>query len=194
MGPSDHYLRNAAFELPGGERVGLRWRTEQWPLKVHLAPPPPEIATNPDAVFDAVRHGVTDWSGAAGEDVPGFTFIEDPGEADIPIVWEEAPSGHWYVAHCVYHLHPMQRRLGVTRILVTTHWRGREVPLQPLYQAVLHEMGHALGIRGHSPRPGDIMYENVGTADGLSARDRETLRQLYARPNGKPIVGARSPD
>lgn len=190
----DHYLRYTAFEVPGGEHVTLRWRAEQWPLKIHLPAPPPGLATDPEAVLDAVRDGVTDWEGAAGDGIPSFMFVDDPGGADIPIVWEAEPSGGWYVGHCVYHLHIMQRRFGVARILVTTHWRGQPVSLQRLYDAVLHEMGHALGLRGHSPESGDIMYKNVAGAEGLSPRDRETLRLLYSRPNGKTLVGPRSAD
>ena len=192
-GGSDHYLRYTAFDVGGGEHATLRWQAKQMPLRVHLPEPPADIASDPEAVFDAVRDGVTDWEGAAGEGVPSFTFVKDPGEADIPIVWEEAPSG-WFIAHCVYDNHLMQRRFGVARILVTTRWHGQEVPLQQLYETVLHEMGHALGLGGHSPDPGDIMYKSTSTARELTPRDRETLRRLYARPNGKSLIGPRSAD
>jgi predicted Zn-dependent protease len=58
-------------------------------------------------------------------------------------------------------------------------------------------MGHALGLAGHSPDPGDIMYGgglSRSTATDLSERDRETLRLLYSRPVGSRVVGARSWD
>ena len=58
----------------------------------------------------------------------------------------------------------------------------------------VHEMGHALGLGGHSPDPSDVMYKSVGAATEPSARDRETLRLLYARPIGKTVVGPRSAD
>lgn len=191
---SAHYLRYVAFEVPGGEHVTLRWQADQLPLRIHLPPPPDTLAGDPEAVFDAVRDGVTDWIGVAGDGLPAFTFVDDPGDADIPIVWEEEPSGDWYVAHCAYDINAMQRRFGVARILVTTRWRGGEVSLDLQYQAVLHEMGHALGLGGHSPDPSDVMYKSVGAATEPSARDRETLRLLYARPIGKTVVGPRSAD
>jgi len=141
---------------------------------------------------------VTDWTDAAGPGVPSFVFVDSPGEADIPIVWEAKPSGDWYIAHCVYDVNLIQRRFGVARILVTTRYGGRDsVPLQQLYETVLHEMGHALGLAGHSPNEADIMYYRgtwASKTDGLSEGDRATLRALYAKPNGQRVTGAKRTD
>ena len=54
-------------------------------------------------------------------------------------------------------------------------------------------MGHALGLGGHSPDPGDAHYRStLRTAiSDLSERDRATLRALYERPIGTRIVAAR---
>jgi len=138
-----------------------------------------------------------------GPDGPGHSrrvlkrFVDSPSDADIPFVWEAEPSGNWYVAHCVYEPSTTGNRLDVSRILVTTHYQGQEVPLDELYRTVLHEMGHALGLAGHSPSPTDIMYfrgTRASEAEGLSARDRATLRALYAKPNGYHLAGAKHTD
>lgn len=161
------------------------------PLRVHLPAPPPEKSSRPQAVLDAVRDGVTDWSGLAGGGLPSFEFVADAGDADIPIVWDDATTSRDFVAHCIYALNRRQRRFRVAHILVTTHWYGREVSLDELYAAVLHEMGHALGLR-HSPDPGDVMYPKLARDPQVpSARDRETLRRLYELPIGHPVTGAR---
>ncbi len=67
-------------------------------------------------------------------------------------------------------------------------------------------MSHALGIANHSPNPEDIMYPWVRErkpgsfgedfvlprqSRALTERDRETLRKLYAKPNGTVLAGAR---
>ncbi len=191
-GGADDYLRYSAHDT-GFDHVVLRWETRKMPLRVHLPPPPEGLAADPAAVLDAVRDGVTDWADVAGPGLPGFAFVDDPGAADIPIVWERAPSGDWYIAHCVLEPTLGPDRFRVARILVTTRYRGVEASLEDLYRIMLHEVGHALGL-GHSPDPGDIMYAHSLTARGLSERDRATLRRLYRLPIGHPVPGARSLD
>ena len=46
------------------------------------------------------------------------------------------------------------------------------------------EFGHVLGLKGHSPVPGDLMYPELrhDVAQLPTGRDLETLRQLYNRP------------
>ena len=51
----------------------------------------------------------------------------------------------------------------------------------------LHEIGHALGMRDHSPIPADLMYEMVRDAislPGLSIEDVNSFVSLYQLPNG----------
>jgi predicted Zn-dependent protease len=43
---------------------------------------------------------------------------------------------------------------------------------------VLHELGHAIGIWGHSKDPNDIMYTHPIVSQ-LSSRDMKTVRRLY---------------
>ena len=57
---------------------------------------------------------------------------------------------------------------------------AREVGVKLMRPVILHELGHALGIAGHSPYSSDIMYPalNYNTRD-LSDRDRGTIIKLY---------------
>ena len=49
----------------------------------------------------------------------------------------------------------------------------------------VHEFGHAIGLWGHSPHPGDICYPTA-TAQQPSDRDIATLRKLYNTPLNTP--------
>ena len=52
---------------------------------------------------------------------------------------------------------------------------------------VLHEIGHALGMRKHSPIPSDLMFEMIRDAalvPGLSVEDVNSFVSLYQLPNG----------
>jgi predicted Zn-dependent protease len=49
--------------------------------------------------------------------------------------------------------------------------------------AARHEMGHALGIWGHSINANDVMYfSQVKVPPSISARDLQTLKRIYEQP------------
>jgi len=60
----------------------------------------------------------------------------------------------------------------------------------------LHEFGHAFGLWGHSPDPGDAMAAAPGANPvlQLSPRDLATLNWLYQQPTAYGRPGAAAPD
>ena len=60
-----------------------------------------------------------------------------------------------------------------------------ELSQEEMRTVCLHEFGHAIGLWGHSPHPGDISYPTA-TAQHPTARDITTLRKLYNTPLNTP--------
>jgi predicted Zn-dependent protease len=52
-----------------------------------------------------------------------------------------------------------------------------------LLATIRHELGHALGIWGHSPEAGDALYfSQVSNPPAISKRDINTLKKIYQQP------------
>ena len=60
-----------------------------------------------------------------------------------------------------------------------------ELSQEEMRTVCVHEFGHAIGLWGHSPHPGDICYPTA-TVQQPSDRDIVTLRKLYNTPLNTP--------
>lgn len=84
------------------------------------------------------------------------------------------------------------------KILTLDRNSGKEQSDDLIYHTALHEIGHSLGIDGHSPHHDDIMFfseleENWEKETALSGRDLETIKLLYASPAAfMPPKGSKS--
>ncbi len=57
--------------------------------------------------------------------------------------------------------------------------RDRDIRLLVLKNVVTHELGHALGLLGHSPMRADLMFAETDETSRLSPRDINTIKKLY---------------
>lgn len=57
--------------------------------------------------------------------------------------------------------------------------RDKDIRLLVLKNIVTHELGHALGLLGHSPVRADLMYPETDETSRLSQRDINTITKLY---------------
>lgn len=57
--------------------------------------------------------------------------------------------------------------------------RDPDIRLLLLKNIVTHELGHALGLLGHSPMRADLMYSETDETSRLSPRDINTIKKLY---------------
>jgi hypothetical protein len=212
------YLRYVAFDLGRRQFMLLHWENHEMPLRVHLPAPPAGLFPDPGRIQESARLGILAWTDVASPGIPAFAFVTGAGDAHLPVVWAEEALGR-PIAQCAYSPTTFSGRLRIDQILVTGRRRdGSLATPEEVRLTVMHEIGHALGLAGHSPNPDDIMYPFAGvaagsqpttaesdaaaaqsaepalrsTAQGLSARDRATLQKLYAKPNRTRVPNPKS--
>lgn len=200
------------FALSGGDEdllVLCRWDVERFPLAVAVDAPhvSPELQNEfdrlkePNAFVDAAWNALDAWQRALGG-VVSFRRVggnQDP-DLRIRLMGEVGPAPEAGVQ--VLGTTPMR---DACRVEGRSVWPDRvevsyDVPEIRIYVAddhgllppdqvqrnVLHEIGHALGMHGHSPIPADLMYEVARDrrVDRLSTEDVNSFRALYRQPNG----------
>jgi predicted Zn-dependent protease len=200
------------FALRGSEEdllVFCRWEVDRFPLAVNVEAP--RVAAElqnefdrlkePNAFVDAAWRALDSWQQALGG-VVSFRRVGGNDDVDLRIrlIGEVGPAPEEGVQ--VLGVTPMR---DACRIEGRSMWKDRvdvsfEVPEIRIYVAddhgllppdqvqrnVLHEIGHALGMHGHSPIPADLMFEVARDrrVDRLSLEDVNSFRALYRQPNG----------
>ena len=187
-----------------------RWDDDAMPLRVYV----PKVAIpeelqdefnprDPDAYGAAVHEALRTWERAL-DGLVSFQPVASADAADLTLrlVAERAPVPE-----------PELKVLGATPMGAACRVDGRDPEAERLrvrfavrelrvYLAdefgllaedqvqwlALHEIGHALGMRGHSPIPADLMYpvarDRRTVPEGLSDEDLNSFESLYRLPNG----------
>jgi hypothetical protein len=209
-----NYLPFMVHHIPGEKGEGdalvfCHWSQEDMPLPVYIGPPeiPDEIQDEFDPKDPAVYVAAVDaalrmWEHEL-EGLVRFRRVATPGEAKLSLmlIAGEGPKED-----------PERKVLGEASVEGACTTRDRvsgalqldvrfSVPEADLYIVdefgllgedqvqwiALHEIGHALGMRRHSPIPADLMYEVVRNrilASGLSTEDVNSFVSLYQIENG----------
>ena len=171
---NDNYLTNA---IPRGQVI--HWNLAKMPIKIYIQP----------------GHGVPGWHAglhseivsASGEWYRGsqqkirFKFVTQAAHADMVVHWQKTFS-HGKIG--INAFRQTASRIVQSDIrLATHHPAGRPLTSQEIRSTALHELGHALGIQGHSPYPNDVMFfsQNPRQRNTLTARDIKTIQLLYAQ-------------
>ena len=131
-----------------------------------------------------LQDGAAEWANAA----PGrlsFNYITSRVDPCITIKWvTDHPLGEDPPTIGVSKLHLVT--IGGTQyiqrveIALATTSGGTPMPDAIMRLLSIHELGHAIGIWGHSDVEGDIMFPELGGQTGLSARDVTTINRLYS--------------
>ncbi|HEY9787123.1 MAG TPA: tetratricopeptide repeat protein [Candidatus Obscuribacterales bacterium] len=172
------------FDLVGYGGGITKWNANRMPIKVYVRPADKVPGYKPEYA-DVVTNAFNEWSQATNGKVT-FQFVTDPTKGDIQFAFSNdikevsnpAEGGEAKIF-------PSASGIARANIVVLTLNPTPELALTPglVRWICLHEIGHSLGLMGHSTKPGDIMFASLPLANqdrGLSERDRKTVQHLYS--------------
>ncbi len=112
-----------------------------------------------------------------------FISTKSESQAQILVYFQESMNlsdknavGYTYYAGC-----RGDYFVGSSKIYLQTRIKGQIVSQKNLYGVALHEIGHALGIQGHSKNNNDIMFPTTNIIGvHTSRRDVNTIMHIYS--------------
>jgi predicted Zn-dependent protease len=196
--PSVHPLPDTLAQWQDSEHVGdyfdaitptpvgyLIWSDFPIQVYVDMGDVNPTETERAEAWLTAVETAIAEWNTY----LP-LTEGDDPEQADI-LIYRETPPLQQEPGQ------PLRARSAATRYEIyaqateegtrlahrfTMHLSPSQTADYTLATA-RHEVGHALGIWGHSPLETDALYfSQVRTPPSISARDVNTLKKIYEQP------------
>ncbi len=144
------------------------------PIKVYVETRPADPGLYRPEYFDYVRQGLDAWANALDGRLK-YSFTQHAGDAQIIVQWVPEFEEKYTAGDAI-------TRFGHSNIRIKTVG----LPQMDIKANIMHELGHALGINGHSENRDDIM---VGmrhwTTDRnfqprLSEGDIRAIRRLYS--------------
>jgi len=135
-----------------------------------------------------MQQAYSEWQSAMGGSYVMFTYSGNKNDAQDVVTFLKADSqtGVQEGGNCA------NKYNGTTitgaNISVRTYSPdGKPLPKEWVYHAMLHEIGHSIGISGHSPYQGDVMAQGAKTPVAhLTQRDKNTARMLYESYSRQP--------
>ncbi|MBA3856459.1 MAG: hypothetical protein C0507_06060 [Cyanobacteria bacterium PR.3.49] len=161
-----------------------KWTAKNMPIKVYLAPSQ-SVAGYKPSYLDAVKASFQEWADSS-EGKISFVYVSDKDKSDISFAFSNdikavsnpAEGGEAKI-------YPGPQGITTAQIVVLTldPSPGQRMNDGLMRWICLHEIGHSLGLMGHSPQHNDVMYSSMplSTGDrGLSERDKNTVKRLYS--------------
>lgn len=178
--PTNDYLRDVT------QQGTIRWSAQKMPLKVFIAPGTGVPNYVPE-MGETLKKSFADWAQVSGG-LLSFALVDSPQKADIECSWTNDPTRFKNIAEAGETL-LFSNKSGLVKGKVTflTVPLVAELPLtiNRMRSICLHEVGHVIGMAGHTSNPQDAMFHTMAVADqwrDLAQRDANTVVRLYSQP------------
>ncbi|MYF99981.1 tetratricopeptide repeat protein [Candidatus Poribacteria bacterium] len=159
-------------------------RFTQMPIKVFISSVIKESPYLPE-----IRYAMREWE-TASEQLIRFQETDTPDNADIRVSWgysslmdiHDTRLGSAQLRRIPNQQATDKDNKVIINVEIILMLEGDDIITElsevEMRTVCLHEFGHAIGLWGHSPHPGDICYPTA-TAQHPSQRDLSTLHKLY---------------
>lgn len=162
------------------DRIDI-WPAARMPIKVYIG------QCDREEHRAVVAAALSKWQSLSGQRV-SFKTVDEPKVADMQIRWERdrrklcdpasSESGESRIT-CD------DRGICYADVIIATNLRdGERLSLEAISWTALHEIGHALGLQGHSSKSADLMaptqrLSQISMTSQPTQRDLNTLARLY---------------
>ena len=163
----DNYID---YVTPSGELT--RWHS--FPLKVYI---------QPGKQKSTALLALGEWQKKTNKLI-SFEYTNSPLDAKIIVDFtnklEDTSTKEAYIAG---YSKPYYQGENIIKseihILSVDPQTGQEMESAKLFHTIVHEVGHSLGLNGHSPKQNDVMYYSSSSTKELTQRDLNTINLLY---------------
>jgi tetratricopeptide (TPR) repeat protein len=158
-----------------------RWPESRMPITVFIEPGEAVNGYRPE-FDDCLRHAFQEWTTTTKSKVR-FDVVNDRDGAEMIVTWTDdmhAPELRAEAGKANVTQDSDGIRSADLKLLTVSPFKEGPLGSEALYRVCLHEIGHALGIIGHSPYPDDIMYPLLSDQSGITPRDAKTFFAVYA--------------
>lgn len=171
----------------------LRWDVTKFPLKVYIKN---SSSSAPSYYQESIQKAFLQWQ-ALTKNLINFEFINDDKNANISVEIKSSDDMKkcdqedckYTVAYTIPTIYgDLLKKFDI--FFYDSNNRGQHFSQKAIYNTALHEIGHALGIMGHSYNKDDIMYmesnqensyfnEFRSNFQSITQTDLNTLNLLY---------------
>lgn len=176
-GVENNYILNAAQ----GNDI-LRWDIKSFPLKVYFE----NSNSVPRYYISNIQRAMNQWTERTN--FVKFNTVQSEQGADIVIRFSDIPSDVCSDGVCKYTVaytdpvissDKLLKRMNLT--FYKTNPRNENFSELEVYNTALHELGHTLGLMGHSDNPSDLMFSSNENNQGMYAIHRSDFQYLTMR-------------